>query len=100
MIRESHSHAVPVANNATWSLGELALRMGPGIAPHAAACLQALTPLVADQTVSRNLRENVAICLGRISLGAAQPVAAAMRPWFGGWCAALGSIKDEAERDR
>eukprot|EP00775_Hariotina_reticulata_P001226 gene1226-1564_t len=90
------------ANNAVWSLGELMVKAAPAsLAPHMMRiCEAAATPLMGSVRVSRSLKENAAISLGRAAMMCPEQVASVVPHFLGPWCSALRNIRDDLEKEQ
>lgn len=64
-----------VVNNACWSAGELALKVGKGMAPWVPELTNRYVEILGNPRVPKSLQENAAIALGRLGLGNAELLA-------------------------
>ncbi|KAL1900210.1 hypothetical protein Sste5346_002520 [Sporothrix stenoceras] len=64
-----------VINNACWSVGEIAIRYGKGMAPYTDELLKSCVEIVTNPRVPRGVNENAALALGRLGLANAEALA-------------------------
>ena len=90
-----------VCNNASWTIGELALRMdGSDMAPYIPKIMQCLIAVVAQQArIPESLRQNIAITIGRLSLTNTDACAELLPEYFVPWCRALRCLHPSIEQD-
>lgn len=74
-----------MCNNATWAIGEIAVKMGPDMQPYISMVLSQLVQIINHQSTPKTLLENTAITIGRLGYVCPQDVAPALsefiRPW-------------------
>ncbi|CAI2335473.1 unnamed protein product [Caenorhabditis sp. 36 PRJEB53466] len=92
---------ISVCNNAIWALGELALKMGPGMKPYVPSLIEPLINVINqnNQTMQRTLLENTAITIGRIGQSCADELAPHIHRFIRPCCYSLRNIKDNAEKE-
>ena len=91
---------VSVCNNASWAIGEIAIKVGAEMRPYVEGVLQQLIPIVnRHEGMNRSLLENTAITLGRLGLVAPDLTAALLGSFVHPWCTALRSIRDDIEKE-
>ena len=73
-----------VCNNACWAIGEIAVRC-PELAVYAETLCGKLIPLLNHTEISRTLRENAAITLGRLGLVAPEKIAPHLPAFSENW---------------
>lgn len=89
-------------NNACWSLGELAVKVGQEeLQPLAVKIVEQLWPILAAPagTMPRSILENSAITLGRVAWVAADALAPHLEIFVWHWCNVLRSIRDDIEKE-
>ncbi|OAA64496.1 Armadillo-like helical [Niveomyces insectorum RCEF 264] len=64
-----------IINNACWSMGEIAIRHGKGMAPYVHELLKSCVEILTNPRVPRGVNENAAIALGRLGLANADALA-------------------------
>ncbi|KAI8339859.1 armadillo-type protein [Chlamydoabsidia padenii] len=89
---------VSVCNNATWAVGEIAIKLGNEIEPYVEPLLQRLFPLMVNTTLQRTLLENVAITIGRLGLIRPTMVAPHLENFIHPWLIALSPVRDNEEK--
>jgi transportin-1 len=91
-----------LCNNASWAIGELALRLGSAMDSHAPPlCTRLAALLAADITdVSSQLHVSVATTLGRIANVSPKIVGSGLGDVMGPWCYWLSKIKNAREKDQ
>jgi len=87
-----------VYNNAVWATGEIAIKNGADTAPYVSKLLENFIPLIQADYSPTNLKENLAITLGRLGLVCNNLVAPYLEHFFKPWCAALRSTADNEEK--
>ena len=75
MLDEEIDSGFTVINNACWSVGEIAIRHGNGMAPYVDELMKSFVETMTNPRVPRGLTENAAIALGRLGLGNAEALA-------------------------
>ena len=90
-----------VANNAVWCLGELAVKVGGDpLAPRIGHIMSALTAMIRSDQTPTTLRQNLAICIGRIGVTNTAQVAGMLPEFFDDFCGCLMStLGDGVERE-
>lgn len=88
---------ISVCNNASWALGEIAVKVREEMKPFVPHIIQRLLPLMSKQ-LNRNLLENTAITIGRMGLVAPDIVAPHLEEFIQPWCLALRNIRDDVEK--
>lgn len=87
-----------VYNNAIWASGEIALKNGAETSTYASPLIERLIPLIQSESTPSNLKENIAITLGRLGLVCTAIVAPHVEHFFKQWCKALRSTSDNEEK--
>jgi hypothetical protein len=90
---------ISVCNNASWALGEIAVKIGEDMKPYILPAVHRLVPIMNKLNLNRNLLENTAITLGRLGLVAPESVAPHLEEFVQPWCLALRNIRDDIEKD-
>jgi transportin-1 len=90
---------ISVCNNASWALGEIAVKIGAEMKPFVAKAVEMLIKIMTKQNLNRNLLENTAITLGRLGLVAPEQVAPHLEEFALPWCLSLRNIRDDVEKD-
>eukprot|EP01132_Coremiostelium_polycephalum_P002456 gene2456-3033_t len=88
-----------VCNNASWAIGEIAIRCVDEVKPFIPSLLDSLIPNVIKINLNRNLQENTAITIGRLGLVSPQEVSARLDEFIQGWCMAIRRKRDGMEKD-
>jgi transportin-1 len=100
----SREECLPAANNACWSLGELAVAApGGAFAPHAVASCEAFAGVLTSsqhRPGHLRLRENAAIAIGRVAWVCPDAVAPHLQHFLPQWCGALRSLRDDVEKEQ
>lgn len=77
---------ISVCNNATWAIGEIAVKMGPEMKPYVSLVLTQLVHIINQPNTPKTLLENTAITIGRLGYVCPQDVAPMLsefiRPWY------------------
>jgi transportin-1 len=66
--RNLNPQFVSVCNNASWSIGEIAVKIGPEMKVHVPPLMSFLIPILNRETLITSLLENTAITIGRLGL--------------------------------
>lgn len=88
-------------NNAIWSLGVITRHCSPeDVRQFEILGLERLHPLLSAPVgaIPRSLRENSAVCLGRLGQSNPHSIAVHAHAYLGGWCSALRGMKDTDEK--
>jgi len=88
-----------VCNNASWALGEIAIKVGAEIKPYVESILIRLMPIQNNNKLHRNLLENTAITIGRLGLVCPDVVSSHLSEFIQQWCLSLRNIRDDTEKD-
>lgn len=72
---DSEEEGYPVANNACWSSGEIAMKAGSAMEPYVETLLQRFYAILVSEIAPQSLKENAAIALGRLGNGCAEILA-------------------------
>ncbi|KAL3914104.1 MAG: hypothetical protein SGPRY_007740 [Prymnesium sp.] len=125
LVGQLEPENVSVCNNASWALGEIAVKVGAEMNPFVEVILQQLIPIINRHHVGLNksLVENTAITIGRLGLVAPQIAAPHLHTFvkvsltrlpvhrhkdvitamymflFRAWCISLRSIRDDVEKE-
>eukprot|EP01006_Ploeotia_vitrea_P009564 TRINITY_DN2282_c0_g1_i1.p1 TRINITY_DN2282_c0_g1~~TRINITY_DN2282_c0_g1_i1.p1 ORF type:complete len:899 (-),score=92.25 TRINITY_DN2282_c0_g1_i1:1381-4077(-) len=87
-----------VSNNAIWALGEIAMQLRGDMAQFVGPFVEQLVPILSIN-LSRNLLENAAICVGRLSFVCPDQVAPRVKDFIQPWCYYMRSIKEGTEKE-
>jgi len=92
---------VSVCNNASWAIGEIAVKVGGEIQPFVEPILQRLIHIINQPSASMNksLLENTAITIGRLGYVCPDVAAPHLETFVQAWCTALRSIRDDVEKE-
>jgi transportin-1 len=92
---------ISACNNATWSVGEVALHFGneSEFQQWIPALVNQLIPILLNPKTPKSLSENAAVTIGRVSLVQPHAVAPHLDHFAQQWCQALWEIKDNEEKD-
>jgi transportin-1 len=100
---------VSVCNNASWAIGEMAVKIGEPIKPYAAEVVQRLEPIInppLDEhgnrrwVPNRTLEENACITTGRLGFVCPDVVAPMLNSRFGElWYGVIPHIRDPTEKE-
>lgn len=91
---------VSVCNNASWAIGEIAIKVGADMRPYVEGVLQQLIPTInRHESINKSLLENTAITLGRLGLVAPELTSASLASFVHAWCIALRTIRDDIEKE-
>ncbi|KAJ1737218.1 hypothetical protein LPJ72_000673 [Coemansia sp. Benny D160-2] len=97
-IDRNYSH-LNVCNNATWSVGEVALKAGEErMESYIGPLLERLVPLLNNVNTQLTLAENAAITIGRLGLVCPAAVAPHLDAFAQRWCIVLAPVKDNEEK--
>mmetsp|Transcript_11007 Transcript_11007/g.15159 ORF Transcript_11007/g.15159 Transcript_11007/m.15159 type:complete len:901 (+) Transcript_11007:157-2859(+) len=100
LIQNLNPYYIAVCNNASWALGEVAMRVEEEIfKPFVPAILQKLIPIVNRTALNRNLLENTAITIGRLGFVSPDAVAPLLEHFVQAWCLTLRDIREDYEKE-
>jgi len=90
---------ISVCNNATWAIGEIAVKMGAEMQQFVPIVLPQLIMIINRPNTPKTLLENTAITIGRLGLVCPKEVAAHLQHFIRQWCTSLRNIRDNEEKD-
>jgi transportin-1 len=90
---------ISVCNNATWAIGEIAIKTGDEIRPFVPLVLSHLVVIINRPNTPKTLLENTAITIGRLGLVCPQEVSPMLQEFIRPWCTSLRNIRDNEEKD-
>jgi transportin-1 len=90
---------ISVCNNATWAVGEIAVKAGPSMKPFIPLVLSQLIAIINRPNTPKTLLENTAITIGRLGLVCPDEVATVLQHFIRQWCTSLRNIRDNDEKD-
>lgn len=93
VMEDQIENGFSVVNNACWSVGEIALQQGKGMAPYVESLFRSLLAIMANTEVPKSVHENAAIALGRLGLGNSE----AMAPHLAVFAAPFLRVMDAVE---
>ncbi|DAZ98316.1 TPA: hypothetical protein N0F65_008902 [Lagenidium giganteum] len=88
-----------VCNNASWSVGEIAIKIGAEMEPYTERCLAPLMGMINRPKLPRNLVDNCAITIGRLGYVCPKIVAPYLGEFAKRWCRALAHIRSPEEKE-
>ncbi|KAJ0412082.1 hypothetical protein ATCC90586_004002 [Pythium insidiosum] len=88
-----------VCNNASWAVGEIALKVGPAMEPYVARALDPLVGMINRPKLPRNLVENCAITIGRLGMVCPATVGQQLGDFAKRWCRALAHVRSPEEKE-
>lgn len=88
-----------VCNNASWAVGEIAVRIGADMEPYVETCLGRLIGMINRPKLPRNLVENCAITIGRLGYVCPTVVAPHLQEFAKRWCRALAHVRAPEEKE-
>lgn len=89
---------VSVCNNASWAIGEIAVKIGGDISNWVNEIVDRLIPIM-KKHLNRNLLENTGITLGRLGLVCPEQVAPKIQEFIQPWCFNLRNIRNDVEKE-
>ncbi|XP_043231916.1 transportin-1-like [Amphibalanus amphitrite] len=90
---------ISVCNNATWAIGEIAVKMGQEMQTYVPMVLPQLILIINRPNTPKTLLENTAITIGRLGLVCPKEVAPHLQHFIRQWCTSLRNIRDNEEKD-
>jgi len=88
-----------VCNNASWAIGEIALKLGDDIKQAIPMIMHHLIPILNNSDLVVSLLENTAVTMGRLAIANAQIVAQQLDKFAKPWCVFLGRLRENAEKE-
>ncbi|ODV98220.1 hypothetical protein PACTADRAFT_38083 [Pachysolen tannophilus NRRL Y-2460] len=89
-----------VVNNATWALGEIALRLSSqDLQPYLSNLVAVLLPLLNSTDVQSTVLENAAITIGRIGISSPQHLSQYLSEFLSTWSAHMKYLEENDEKD-
>jgi len=89
---------IAVCNNASWAIGEIAVKVGTDIGPFVPAITSKLIEILQRSHLNRHLLENTAITMGRLGFVCPETVAPRLGDFVREWCQVLRGIRDDEEK--
>lgn len=104
LTEQMEPSVVSVCNNASWAVGEIAMKVGPEeMRPYVEPMLAKLVPIMRahgqNQSINKSLIQNAAITLGRLGIVAPDLGAAALDAYVAPMCLSLRTIRDDIEKE-
>merc|ERR1712167_153878 len=100
MTSQLNPEYVSVCNNASWAIGEIAIKVGQDMRPYVEGVMEKLVPIInRHETINKSLVENTAITLGRLGLVTPDITAQVLASFVHPWCIALRTIRDDIEKE-
>lgn len=90
---------ISVCNNAIWSIGEIAVQIGPEIRPFIPIIIERLISIMNLTNTTKTLLENTGITIGRLGLVCPNDVSPQLAQFIRPWCLSLRNIRDNEEKD-
>ncbi|EFX68747.1 hypothetical protein DAPPUDRAFT_301259 [Daphnia pulex] len=90
---------ISVCNNATWAIGEIAVKLGNEMHNYIPLFLNQLIAIINRPNTPKTLLENTAITLGRLGFVCPHDVAPHLQQFAQRWCMSLRNIRDNEEKD-
>jgi len=90
---------ISVCNNATWAIGEIAVKLGNEMHNYIPLFLTQLIAIINRPNTPKTLLENTAITLGRLGFVCPHDVAPHLQQFAQRWCMSLRNIRDNEEKD-
>ncbi|EGC40393.1 hypothetical protein DICPUDRAFT_44597 [Dictyostelium purpureum] len=94
-----YPECLSVCNNASWAIGEIALRMPEEVKPFVPNILDRLIANINKINLNRGVLENTAVTLGRLGLVSAPDIAPNVDKFIQCWCMAIRRKTDDVEKD-
>lgn len=88
-----------VCNNASWAMGEIAMKIGKDMEQFTPQCMQKLIPMMNTAKLPRSLQENCAITIGRLGFVCPTQVSSMVNDFLQRWCLALREVRDPDDRE-
>ena len=92
-------NSISSSNNACWAIGEISLRYGKNMELYVPTLLQKLIPILNHADMSRTMRENAAITLGRLGITFPTFLAPHLGNFAYNWCKALIRTRENEEKE-
>lgn len=89
---------ISVCNNASWAMGEIAVRSEGDIRQYVPEAVDRLIPIM-NMNANRNLLENTGITLGRLGLVCPDIIAPRLPDFIQPWCFNLRNIRNDVEKE-
>jgi len=99
LIKSLDSGNHGVSSNACWAIGEIAMGIRADIHPYVNDVLGSLLPIMNNTDLHVAHLENTAITIGRLGLVCPDVVSPHLAKFSKNWCLALGSIRNDVEKE-
>jgi len=93
------SSNVAVCNNASWAIGEIAMKIENKITPFVPTIMQKLCALIHRPSLNPNLLQNTAITIGRLGYVCPEVLAPQLPEFIEAWCYTLRNVRDNLEKE-
>lgn len=93
------SNNVAVCNNASWAIGEIAVKVGDKLTPFVPTILNKLCQLINRPSLNPSLLQNTAITIGRLGLVCPDVLATRIEDFIEPWCYILRNVQDQTEKE-
>ncbi|KAJ6224106.1 hypothetical protein RDWZM_002651 [Blomia tropicalis] len=90
---------ISVCNNATWAIGEIAVKYKQQMQNYIPMILPQLISNLSQPDTPKTLLENTAITIGRLGFVCPKEVAPFLQQFIRPWCSSLRNIRDNEEKD-
>lgn len=98
VVDEDIEGCFSVVNNACWSVGEIAIQYGKGMAPYVNDLMERFVQIMTNPTVPVSVNENAAIALGRLGLQNAELLAPRLSTFADEFLGAMGELDSTDEK--
>ncbi|CAK7208592.1 hypothetical protein SCUCBS95973_000154 [Sporothrix curviconia] len=98
ILDEEIDSGFSVINNACWSLGEIAIRHGNGMAPYTEELMKHFVEIITNPRVPHGVNENAAIALGRLGLASAEALGPHLHTFAEEFLASMDDIDPTEEK--
>lgn len=98
VVDEDIDGCFSVVNNACWSVGEIAIQYGKGMAPYVNDLMERFVQIMTNPQVPVSVNENAAIALGRLGLQNAELLAPRLSTFADEFLGAMGELDSTDEK--
>jgi transportin-1 len=98
LVQKLDPDHLSITNNASWSIGEIAMHSAESMQPFVASIMVRLIQMMTTASCS-DLHENVAITIGRLGLACTAAVAPTLPEFGRPWLSALAVISERDEKE-
>jgi transportin-1 len=99
LIKNLKSHSCQVKNNASWSISEIAMKVGSDFKPFVEEILSDSIETINTHKIATSLLENTSVLIGRLAYVCPDVVSEKLDLFSKNWCLSLKKIRNHHEKE-